>query len=225
MSTLALLQKHAEPTDADIDAEVTNACRCSTYHRIRQSIHLAADLMRGAGDDVRRQSSRVSRHRRRGPGRVRARLLDAVEGERADDATARRALVPGSGDAGGQRLDRHLARRHGHDPHRADRARPGRLDVQRDDGLRGAAVRLEQGAPAGRLREPRRPGDGARVDAESTGQRRHRSERRRRADVRQSRSHRRGGHSRQPVPAHADERGVVGEGWPLLPAAGRSRGA
>ena len=46
MSTLALLQRHPTPTDADIDAEVTNACRCSTYHRVRQAIHLAADLMR-----------------------------------------------------------------------------------------------------------------------------------------------------------------------------------
>ena len=31
--------------------------------------------------------------------------------------------------------------------------------------------------------------------------------------------------SRQPLPAHADQRGVVGEGRPLLPAAGRGRGA
>ena len=46
MSTLALLQRHPEPTDADIDTEVTNACRCSTYYRVRQAIHLAADLMR-----------------------------------------------------------------------------------------------------------------------------------------------------------------------------------
>lgn len=46
MSTLALLQKHPNPSDADIDAEVTNACRCSTYHRIRKAIHLAADLMK-----------------------------------------------------------------------------------------------------------------------------------------------------------------------------------
>ena len=46
MSVLGLLQRHANPTDAEIDAEVTNACRCSTYHRIRQSIHLAATLMR-----------------------------------------------------------------------------------------------------------------------------------------------------------------------------------
>ena len=46
MSTLALLQKHPNPSDAEIDAEVTNACRCSTYHRIRKAIHLAADLMK-----------------------------------------------------------------------------------------------------------------------------------------------------------------------------------
>jgi isoquinoline 1-oxidoreductase alpha subunit len=46
MSTLALLRSRPNPTDADIDAQITNACRCSTYHRIRQAIHLAADLMR-----------------------------------------------------------------------------------------------------------------------------------------------------------------------------------
>lgn len=42
MAVAALLKRHPRPTDADIDAEVTNACRCSTYHRIRQAIHLAA---------------------------------------------------------------------------------------------------------------------------------------------------------------------------------------
>jgi isoquinoline 1-oxidoreductase alpha subunit len=46
MSALALLQRSANPTDAEINASVTNACRCGTYHRIRQSIHLAADLMK-----------------------------------------------------------------------------------------------------------------------------------------------------------------------------------
>ena len=30
--------------DADIDAQMTNACRCGTYHRIRQAIHRAAAL-------------------------------------------------------------------------------------------------------------------------------------------------------------------------------------
>jgi isoquinoline 1-oxidoreductase alpha subunit len=45
MSALALLRERPDPTDADIDARVTNACRCGTYYRIRKAIHLAADLM------------------------------------------------------------------------------------------------------------------------------------------------------------------------------------
>ena len=49
MSTLALLQKRPDPSDADIDTAVTNACRCGTYHRVRQAIHLAASLMKGGG--------------------------------------------------------------------------------------------------------------------------------------------------------------------------------
>jgi isoquinoline 1-oxidoreductase alpha subunit len=46
MSALALLQRQPNPSDADINTSVTNACRCGTYHRIRQSIHRAADLMK-----------------------------------------------------------------------------------------------------------------------------------------------------------------------------------
>ena len=49
MSVVALLNRHPDPTDAEIDAEVTNACRCSTYHRIRQAIRLAASRAAGAG--------------------------------------------------------------------------------------------------------------------------------------------------------------------------------
>ena len=48
MAALALLKQRPSPTDADIDAQVTNACRCSTYHRVRQAIHRAAELMRAA---------------------------------------------------------------------------------------------------------------------------------------------------------------------------------
>ena len=36
---------YAGPTDDDIDDGVTNACRCGTYHRVRQAIHRAAALM------------------------------------------------------------------------------------------------------------------------------------------------------------------------------------
>ena len=49
MSVVALLKKHPNPTDTEIDSEVTNACRCSTYHRIRKAIHLAASRMSERG--------------------------------------------------------------------------------------------------------------------------------------------------------------------------------
>jgi len=49
MSVVALLNRYPNPTDAEIDAGVTNACRCSTYHRIRQAIRLAASRMPTAG--------------------------------------------------------------------------------------------------------------------------------------------------------------------------------
>jgi Aerobic-type carbon monoxide dehydrogenase, small subunit CoxS/CutS homologs len=43
MSVVALLKRKPHPTDADIDAAMTNICRCGTYVRIRKAIHLAAE--------------------------------------------------------------------------------------------------------------------------------------------------------------------------------------
>jgi isoquinoline 1-oxidoreductase alpha subunit len=45
MAAAAFLSKHPSPTDADIDAGITNLCRCGTYPRIRKAIHRAAALM------------------------------------------------------------------------------------------------------------------------------------------------------------------------------------
>ena len=42
MAAAALLAKNPHPTDADIDATMTNICRCGTYQRIRAAIHRAA---------------------------------------------------------------------------------------------------------------------------------------------------------------------------------------
>jgi isoquinoline 1-oxidoreductase alpha subunit len=42
MAVAALLKKKPRPTDADIDAAITNICRCGTYARIRAAIHTAA---------------------------------------------------------------------------------------------------------------------------------------------------------------------------------------
>lgn len=44
MSAAALLAKTPKPSDADIDGAMTgNVCRCGTYVRIREAIHLAAN--------------------------------------------------------------------------------------------------------------------------------------------------------------------------------------
>lgn len=47
MAVAAFLQEHPAPTDADIDARLTNICRCGTYYRLRKAVHRAAALMRG----------------------------------------------------------------------------------------------------------------------------------------------------------------------------------
>ncbi len=41
MSAAALLKKKPQPSDADIDENVTNICRCGTFNRVRRGIHLA----------------------------------------------------------------------------------------------------------------------------------------------------------------------------------------
>jgi len=42
MAVAALLTEKPKPNDADIDAAVTNICRCGTYARVRKAIHRAA---------------------------------------------------------------------------------------------------------------------------------------------------------------------------------------
>ena len=42
MAVAALLKEKPNPTDADIDAAITNICRCGTYLRVRAGIHTAA---------------------------------------------------------------------------------------------------------------------------------------------------------------------------------------
>jgi len=42
MAASALLAKNLNPSDADIDAAMTNLCRCGTYARVRTAIHAAA---------------------------------------------------------------------------------------------------------------------------------------------------------------------------------------
>jgi isoquinoline 1-oxidoreductase subunit alpha len=48
MAAAALLAAKPNPSDSDIDREITNICRCGTYQRIRTAIHRAAELSKRA---------------------------------------------------------------------------------------------------------------------------------------------------------------------------------
>ena len=42
MAVAALLKEKPKPTDADINAAITNICRCGTFQQVREAIHAAA---------------------------------------------------------------------------------------------------------------------------------------------------------------------------------------
>jgi isoquinoline 1-oxidoreductase subunit alpha len=46
MAVAAYLKGNSRPTDADIDANLTNICRCGTYERLRRAVHRAAAAMK-----------------------------------------------------------------------------------------------------------------------------------------------------------------------------------
>ena len=43
MAVVALLNQKPKPTDAEIDAAISNICRCGSYQRIRAAVHRAAN--------------------------------------------------------------------------------------------------------------------------------------------------------------------------------------
>jgi isoquinoline 1-oxidoreductase alpha subunit len=43
MAVAALLKEKPKPSDADIDAAITNICRCGTFQQVREAIHIAAN--------------------------------------------------------------------------------------------------------------------------------------------------------------------------------------
>ncbi len=43
MAVAALLREKPKPTDADINAAITNICRCGTFQQVREAIHMAAN--------------------------------------------------------------------------------------------------------------------------------------------------------------------------------------
>jgi len=52
MAAAALLKTKPRPTDADIDAAITNICRCGTFNRVRAAIKEAAGGSKTAGLDI-----------------------------------------------------------------------------------------------------------------------------------------------------------------------------
>jgi isoquinoline 1-oxidoreductase alpha subunit len=46
MAVAAYLRENPNPTDADIDTNLTNICRCGTYERLRRAVHRAAASMK-----------------------------------------------------------------------------------------------------------------------------------------------------------------------------------
>ena len=52
MAAIALLERNAEPTDAEIDSAIGNICRCGTYPHVRKAIHEAATLKRSISGGI-----------------------------------------------------------------------------------------------------------------------------------------------------------------------------
>lgn len=51
MSVSAVLAQHPRPDEQQIFRQITNLCRCATYHRIKAAIHRAAQTMPEQGRD------------------------------------------------------------------------------------------------------------------------------------------------------------------------------
>jgi len=49
MASIALLEATPKPSDSEIDAAITNICRCGTYPRVRKAIHRAAARLASGG--------------------------------------------------------------------------------------------------------------------------------------------------------------------------------
>ncbi len=52
MAAAALLKEKPRPTDADIDAAITNICRCGTFNRVRAAIKAAAGITTASADII-----------------------------------------------------------------------------------------------------------------------------------------------------------------------------
>ena len=56
MAAAALLTVNPKPSDAEIDAAITNICRCGTYNRVRAAIRRAAGITTAAVSSIETQA-------------------------------------------------------------------------------------------------------------------------------------------------------------------------
>ena len=49
MAVAGMLNRTPDPTDEEIDNQITNICRCGTFQRVRRGIHLAASKKKVEG--------------------------------------------------------------------------------------------------------------------------------------------------------------------------------
>ena len=149
MAAAALLKKTPKPTDKDIDEAMTNICRCGTYQRIRQAVHLAA----GAGTTGRAREVSHEQYGHRKSTILSRRKFIVGSAAMAGGGLALGLNVPfgvGSASAqGGRDRSQHLgcdqARRYLRDPHRAFGDGAGNAHGTCTARGRGTGVRLEKG--------------------------------------------------------------------------------
>ncbi len=140
MAAAALLKKNPKPTDKDIDEAMTNICRCGTYQRIREAVHMAANVgttgraevsheqFTGSGKDTSELSRRdfiVGSAAIAGGGLALGMSVPFGDGARAKARRRRQSGQPLGCDQAGRYL-RHSRRALGDGAGHADRARPAR---------------------------------------------------------------------------------------------------
>ena len=94
MAVSALLAEKPHATDAEVDAAITNICRCGTFARIRSAIHTPRPPPAKEARNGQMDTARLHRHRRARRRRLRARRDRRGASRRAVTASARMMRKP-----------------------------------------------------------------------------------------------------------------------------------
>ena len=150
--------KTKSPSDADIDAAMTNICRCGTYQRIRAAIHTAGQGQSLRGEETQHENRR---HPRKSPNPLPPQVHHQLGRSPAADSPSASTLPFGRHRRTRRRRSAAAAPKSTHwvvikpddtrrDPRRARRDGPGHAHRPRAARRRRARVRLEQGHASSR---------------------------------------------------------------------------